>query len=116
MGAYQIVEGKEYAARVRLASGYTFPEAVNSGMLPYQIIPAHRPGDPVTVEQCRQAMIAEGASLLVDPAHPPLLFGTEDQAQASRARLVERLPGSEPVWLINRQVGNALDLSWDDEV
>jgi len=114
MGAYQTAEGNEYAKKVRLATGLTFPEAVNSGMLPYEIILAHRPEDPVTVGDCRRAMFQEGASSLIDPVRPPLLFGTEAEAQAARDRLIQKLPGSEPVWLIHRQVGYSQDPAYDE--
>ena len=32
-------------------------------------------------------MIAEGASMLLDPDHPELWFATEDEAEACRGRL-----------------------------
>ncbi len=49
-------------------------------MLPFQIIPALRKGDPVTLDQCRQAMIDEGASTLLGPDKPQLRFATEEEA------------------------------------
>ena len=115
IGAYQIVEGREYAQKVRLTTGMTFPEAVNSGMLPYQILLVRRLGDSVTAVECRQAMIEEGASTLIDPLHPPLLFASEEEAEAARIRLVGRLPASEPVWHLTHLVGHWLELARDDE-
>ncbi len=56
--AYELAEGRDYRNRIFLASGLTVPEAHAAGMLPYQIIPALRSSDPVTAEQCRQAMLA----------------------------------------------------------
>src|SRR5437016_8057467 len=62
--AYEQAEGRDYRDRIALASGLTIPEAHAAGMLPYQVIPALRRSDPVTMEQCRQALIDEGASIL----------------------------------------------------
>ncbi len=103
--AYELAEGREYRDRVALASGLTVPEAHAAGMLPFQILPALRRGDKVTAEQCRQAMIEEGASILLEADKPQLRFATEEDAEGARSRLVERLPESEPVWLISREVG-----------
>src|SRR5712691_9680799 len=62
--AYEQAEGREYRDRIALASGLTVPEAQAAGMLPYQVIAAVRKGDPVTADQCCQALIEEGASTL----------------------------------------------------
>src|SRR6266436_10376455 len=57
--AYEQAEGRDYRDRIALASGLTVPEAHAAGMLPYQVIPALRRGDPVTLDQCRRALIEE---------------------------------------------------------
>jgi hypothetical protein len=111
--AYRRAEGEEFAGRIALVNGMTFPEAHASGLLPYQVIAAPRPGDPVTAAECRQAMIDVGASMLFDPGRPRLFFTTEGQAEAFRQRLAERLPGSEPVWRIIREVGQGDGFSLD---
>ena len=49
--AYELAEGAESRDKIALASGLTVPEAYASGMLPYQIIPALRKGDPLTRKQ-----------------------------------------------------------------
>src|SRR4030081_3593356 len=59
--AYEEAEGREARDRLALASGLTVPEAHAAGMLPYQVIAAVRKGDPVTMDQCRQELIEEGA-------------------------------------------------------
>lgn len=110
--AYQRAEPGAPADQIALASGLTFPEAHAADMLPFQIITALRKGDPVSPEDCRQAMIAEGASTLLDPELPQLRFASEDEAEAARRRLANRLPGSEPVWTIVRDVGKVSD--WYD--
>ncbi|MCE9554970.1 MAG: hypothetical protein K8T91_16570 [Planctomycetes bacterium] len=107
--AYEIAESPEYLSRIVLASGLTVPEAHALGMLPYQIIPALRRGDHVTADECRNAMVEEGASILSDPTNPQLRFATEVEAEASRKRLADRLPQSEPVWVVTHEVGNVED-------
>jgi hypothetical protein len=101
--AYEMAEGVESRERIALASGLTVPEAHAASMLPYQIIPALRKGDPVTFEQARQAFLDEGASQLVNPQSPQLRFATEEEAEACRQRLVRRFPGSDEAWLINHE-------------
>ncbi len=103
--AYEQAEGTEYRNRIALASGLTVPEAHAAGMLPYQVFPALRKGDPVTPEQCRPALIEEGASVLFGEESPQLRFATEEEAEAARKRLAERLPKSEPIWVITKEVG-----------
>src|SRR5438552_4170964 len=70
--AYEEVEGKEFRERIALAIGLTVPEAYESGLLPYRVTTALRKGDPVTPEQCAEAMLTQGASLLFDPKKPQL--------------------------------------------
>jgi hypothetical protein len=102
--AYEQAEGPEARARIALASGLTVPEAHVAGMLPYQIIPALRRGDPITAEQARQAMLEEGASQLANPPELHLRFPTEEEAQAARQRLIRRFPGSDDIWIVNREI------------
>jgi len=107
--AYEQAEGQEYGDRIALASGLTVPEAHAAGMLPYQIIAAVRKGDPVTKDQCRRAQIEEGASTLFGDEQPQLRFATEEEAEAARKRLAARLPNSEEVWVITKEVGTVED-------
>jgi hypothetical protein len=97
-------DGKEYRARVALASGLTVPEGVAAGVLPYQIITALRKGDKVTFEQCSEAMLAEGASQLFGPSVLQLRFPTEESAEACRRRLIKKLPGSDEIWMVTREI------------
>jgi hypothetical protein len=101
--AYEQAEGKDFRDRIALAIGLTVPEAVDLGMLSFQVTTALRKGDPVTLAQCRDAMIAEGASVLLDPNKPQLRFATAEEAEACVRRLSKQLPGSEPVWVITRE-------------
>ena len=68
-----------------------------------------RKSDPVTAEQCRNALVDEGASTLFDERSPQLRFATEGEAEAARQRLAEILPGSEPIWVITKEVGTVAD-------
>ena len=108
--AFAQADGKDYRTRVALASGVTVPEGVAAGMLPYRIITAHRQSDKVTLEQCTQAMLAEGASQLFGSRGPQLRFPTEDSAEACRKRLIQKLPLSDDIWIVTQ------DLSAEDFV
>ena len=78
-------------------------------MLPFGIITAVRRTDPVTLDQCRQAMVEEGASMLLSPDRPLLRFASMEDAEAGRRRLIQRLPQSDDVWIITQDVGNVAD-------
>src|SRR5580692_8965123 len=81
--AYEQVEGEEFRDRIALAIGLTIPEASLMGLLPLQVCPVVRPDDPVTAEQCREAMLREGAStLLLGSNRPVLLFATREEAES----------------------------------
>ncbi len=114
LDAYRQAEGEEYSGRITLASGLTVPEAYASGLLPFQIVPFVRAGDPVTLEDCKKAMIDDGASLLLDVERPQLRFSTEEAAVAANERLAASLPGSEPVWGIIRDVLSVDRFSMND--
>jgi hypothetical protein len=99
-----LAEGAGYRDRIALASGLTVPEAHAAGMLPYEIIPALRKGDLVTEEQTRQALLEEGGTQLGHWRKVPLRLATQEEAEAARQRLIRRFPGSEDVWMINREI------------
>src|SRR5438045_3177429 len=46
--AYEDAEGKDVRQNLALAVGLTVPEAYEAGMLPFQVIPLLRKGDPVS--------------------------------------------------------------------
>lgn len=108
--AYGQAEGSNEQSKITLASGLTFPEAVASGMLPYIIIPAIRKSDPVTIEQCRKAMIEEGGSILLDREKPFLRYGSEEEAVEAIRRLIQKLPSTDEVWILEQ------DLRLDDDL
>lgn len=107
--AYEIAEGRGSRDNIALASGLTFPEAYATAMLPFQVFPALRASDPVTPEECRQAMIDEGASTLLDADKPQLRFFTQEDADAAMRRLIARVPNSDQVWVTTREVGKIED-------
>jgi len=107
--AYDLAEGNNYRDRIALASGLTVPEAYAAGMLPFQIITALRSSDAVSLEQCYQAMVEEGASTLWGVNRPQLRFATEEEAEAARRPLARRLPNSDKVWVIAQDVGKVED-------
>ncbi|MBW3539297.1 MAG: hypothetical protein KY476_03430 [Planctomycetes bacterium] len=104
LAAYEAVEGREFRDRIALAIGLTVPEAAGAGLLPFQVTPLVRRGDLVTLEQCRNAMLAEGASVLSDPHHPQLRFATMEEAASCIKRLSEALPASEAAWTVQREI------------
>jgi hypothetical protein len=112
--AYELAEGLESRDRVALASGLTVPEATAAGMLPFQIIPALRKGDPLTSEEVREAMQSEGASALAGPGTLQLRFATREEAEACRQRLIQRFPGSDDVWLISQDLTVRDELNFTD--
>jgi hypothetical protein len=109
--AYELAGGVDNRDRVALASGLTVPEAHAAGMLPYEIVAAVRRGDPLTLKEGLQAMLDEGGT-----GNPPsgtfldlannvqLRFATQEEAEASRQRLIGRFPGSDDVWIIHRDM------------
>jgi hypothetical protein len=109
--AYEAAEGREYRDKIALASGLTVPEAFAAGMLPYEVIPALRKSDSFSLDQCRDAMIEEGASTLLGPERVQLRFATHDEAESARRRLAQRLPGSDQIWIVTQDVGSVEDWS-----
>ena len=113
LAAIEKSDGSAYRDKVALASGLTIPEAYAAGMLPYRIIAAPRKTDAVTLEQCQVAELAEGASRLSGQCFGfetlLLPFPTEEAAEACKRRLIERLPGSDDIWVVLREV-SAQDL------
>ena len=105
IAAYLTVMGDSFVDRIALLGGYTIPEAVALGLLPYQVIPLVRKGDPVTAEQCHRAMISAGASTLFPGRKIQLRFATLEQAEVGRNYLIKSLTDSEPVWTIVKDVG-----------
>ena len=107
--AYELAQD-DTRQRIALASGLTLPEAYAAGMLPFRITPHLRREDVVTQEDCRRAMIDEGASTLVQTMTTPLLaFARRDEAEAARDRLARRLPASDQAWVITEDVGRVED-------
>jgi hypothetical protein len=102
--AYELAEGTAAREKIALATGLTISETIASGMLPYQIIPAVRKGDPVTREQAEQAFLEQGASQLVNPKVLQLRFTTKEEAESCRQRLIQLFLGRDDVWIINREM------------
>ncbi|MFM7127895.1 MAG: hypothetical protein ACKO0V_00880 [bacterium] len=109
--AYLKAEVVDSADKLALLVGLTFPEAYEEGILPYQVVPLLRKGDPVTSEQCLQAMRNEGASALFPGLPAVLRFATEIEAETARKRLVRQLPPSEQVWAIMMEAGIVMPIT-----
>jgi hypothetical protein len=115
LSAYQEVEGEEFRKRITLAIGLTVPEAHAAGLLPFRILAALRRDDPVSEDACRKAMIDLGASTLLDEQRPQLRFATLLQAEAAAKQLVQKLPGSESVWIVEQDMIAAEDW-WPEDI
>jgi hypothetical protein len=100
--AYETAEGAGAREKIALASGLTVTEATAAGMLPFQVFPGLRKTDPVKPEQVRDVMLEQGASKLTGEDGLQLRFVTHDEAEACRLRLIQKLPASEPIWIISR--------------
>ena len=92
-----------------MAIGLTVPEAHDAGLIPVQVTTALRESDPVTVDQCREAMIQLGASVLSDPEKPMLRFATLEEAEECIRQLEKQLPNSKPVWIVTQDVARIVD-------
>lgn len=102
--AYEECMGENFRKRITLATGATVPEAGDLELLPFEVIYMLRTQDSGLAHQCRDAMIAEGASVLRDPNRPELRFETLDDAAAAVERLEGRLPGVR--WLVVQAVSH----------
>jgi hypothetical protein len=99
--AFKAVDGPEFERTIGVAVGVTVPEAVYLGLLPFRIRLELNAIDGSTIEQCHEAMRAEGASVLDNPNRPVLRFRTRAEAEACLERLQNRLPGKQ--WLLLKE-------------
>ena len=105
-----ILRGDELAERARvkdriaLTSGLTVLEVHEAGLLPYEVIAAVRKGDPLDLSAAMNALSHEGGSSLFHFLNPRLLLATQEEAEACVKRLLSRFPGSEEVWIVNREI------------
>ena len=102
--AYAQAQGREAADRIVIASAFTFEEAFEIGLLPYQVAANWRSTDPVTREQCTEAIIAEGGSVFGDTPTPQLRFSTLEAAEAAKGRLTSALAVDRDFWAVLKDV------------
>ena len=102
--AYELADGVNARDKIALASGLTVPEAIAAGMLPFQILTGLRKTDPVSFDEVREAMLEQGASTLNEADGLQLRFATREEAEACLKRLIQKLPDSEPIWIISRDI------------
>lgn len=102
--AYDKAGEEGIRANIALASGVTVPEATAAGMLPYRVFPALRTTDDVTPQECREALLTEGATKLFGTDLVQLRLATQDQADECVKRLIARLPKSADVWLVTKEL------------
>jgi hypothetical protein len=103
--AYEAAGRDDIVGRLAFAVGYTVPEAVSAGLLPFRVVPLFKRTDPPEWDEaCLRAMIDLGASTLADPRKPVLGFQSLDQADACRRELMKRVPGAENVWSVCQEL------------
>lgn len=97
--AFATVKGADYEKSIAITFPATVPEAVEMGLLPYEVKPFKWMGiKDEYVLRARQALLAEGASALRQQppnALPTLHVATEQQAEDAIARLKEAAPKFE---------------------
>jgi hypothetical protein len=103
--AYEKCEGKQAVNRIALATGWTVPEAVELGLLPYEVLPAIREGDPITLKEANARMTELGASLLLGYDNPKLRFARSADAEACVRKLVNTWPETKGIWVITKENG-----------
>ena len=91
--AFAAVKGPEYEKSIAVTVAATVPEAVEAGLLPYEVTPfGWNRGAKAQAEEVRQIMLEEGASPLRDRVLPILAFGSQDQGEETIRRLQTRAP------------------------
>lgn len=88
------VKGEGYAESVSFVIPATFPDAAESGRLPFQVKPLG--WDKATAaarKAAHKALLDLGGSVLGDPPVPALHFGTAEEAGAVTGMLRDRVPG-----------------------
>ncbi|MCI0701841.1 MAG: hypothetical protein L0241_12225 [Planctomycetia bacterium] len=91
--AFTAVKGEEYEKSIAVTIPATVPEAVEMGLLPYEVKPFKWLGlKDELIQQARQALLAEGASVLRQQPLPTLRFATEQQAEDAVTRLKQAAP------------------------
>jgi hypothetical protein len=81
----------DFASKITIAVGVTMEEAIDMNLLPFQIITLRKEGDPVTIEQVRDAMQHEGGTYAAGGWQ--LRFPTRELAEEALARLRQILAG-----------------------
>ena len=103
--AYARALGPPPAGHTVFAVGFTLQEAESAGRLPYSVVPYLYGPAGVSTDQVLDLMIEFGASVTPRGGAPAVLrFSTLADAEACRAKLIERLPGSDAVWSIIQAV------------
>lgn len=101
--AYGRAVGEAEKDKVAFAVGLTMSEAADTGKLPYSIEPWVRESDGISLDRIREVVLGLGGTLIEhDFPLPQLRFATREAAEEGRKKLLERLPGSEQIWLISQ--------------
>lgn len=91
--AFTEAKGEAFEKSIMITVAATVPEAAEIGLLPFEVKPARSHKlDPEKQAAAKATLLAEGASVLGQPALPALRFANETEAEEALARLKERLP------------------------
>jgi hypothetical protein len=93
--AFATVKGKEYEKSIVITVAATVPEAVDLGLLPFEVKPLKWMGlSDKRLEPIRKALLAEGASAVDLKRYelPVLRFRTEGEAETALGRLKAAVP------------------------
>jgi hypothetical protein len=99
LDAYQRVD-PSMASHITIATGITMEEAIELGLLPYQVVAMRKKGDPVPEERLTKALLDEGA--VETAAGVQLRFPTKELADQAYMHLVDKVPG--PYWAVEHTI------------
>jgi hypothetical protein len=101
IAAYGRVRGEDVQQSITLAAGLVPADAVQMGLLPYQVLPVRKKGESPTEEEYREAMLKAGARRFFGTS-PELRFASYEDAEACYESLQRALPGSK--WVIGQEM------------
>jgi hypothetical protein len=112
MEAYQKTSRVMQGQQLTLAFGLTVPEAVDQGLLPFELVPTQKALEQPLAPEYEKAMIDMGASTLFGSDYPQLRLASLKEAQECREKLLKQLPGSD--WIVVRDVYEPDSISMSD--
>jgi len=104
---FRQVRGEEYERAISATVPVTVQEAIDIGLLPYEISPiGWTEMSPKDQEHCRSALLSEGGIFLEYTSGPELRFLNEPDVQAALNRLRLRAPSINWRMVVSRNAAN----------